>query len=113
MRVWVPGCATGEEPYSIAMLFLEQFAVAKKPVNLQIFATDIDDDSLETARQGVYPESIAADVPPARLTRFFVKTDENHFQVSKQLRESLSSRRKTWSATLRSPSSTSSVAATC
>jgi len=87
VRVWVSGCATGEEAYSIAMLFLEQFAVANKPVNIQIFATDIDEDSLETARQGVYPESIASDLSPERLRRFFVKTDENHYQVSKQLRE--------------------------
>jgi two-component system CheB/CheR fusion protein len=89
VRVWVPGCATGEEAYSIAMLFLEEFALANKPVNIQVFATDIDEDSLETARQGVYPESIASDISPERLRRFFVKTDENHYQVGKQLRETV------------------------
>ncbi|MGB7217334.1 MAG: chemotaxis protein CheB, partial [Vicinamibacterales bacterium] len=87
VRVWVPGCATGEEAYSIAMLFLEQFAMARQPVNLQIFATDIDDEALEVARAGLYPESIAADVPAERLQRFFIKTSDHRYQVGKPLRE--------------------------
>ena len=89
VRVWVPGCATGEEAYSVAMLFLEQFAVAKRPVNLQIFATDIDDAALEIARAGLYPDSIAADVAPERLQQFFVKTSNHRYQVSKPLRETI------------------------
>ncbi len=89
VRVWVPGCATGEEAYSVAMLLIEQFGEAQKPLNLQIFATDIDEQSLETARHGIYPDSIATDLSAERLRRFFVVTDESHYQVNKQLRESI------------------------
>ena len=77
LRVWVPGCATGEEPYSVAMLLLEQLAAAQKPCRLQIFATDVDEEALEVARQGIYPESISADVSPERLARFFTRVDES------------------------------------
>lgn len=89
VRVWVPGCATGEEAYGIAMLLTEQFAAAKKPAAIQIFGTDIDERSLETARQGVYSESSLAGVSPERLQRFFTKIDANHWQVDRQLRESI------------------------
>jgi two-component system CheB/CheR fusion protein len=64
VRVWSVGCATGEEPYSVGILLLEQLAAAQKTCPVQIFATDVDDDALDTARQGLYPESIAADVSP-------------------------------------------------
>jgi two-component system CheB/CheR fusion protein len=87
IRVWVPGCATGEEPYSIAMLFQERLAAARKSCRVQIFATDVDEDALEVARQGLYPESIVADVSPERLARFFTKMDEHTYQVSKPVRE--------------------------
>ncbi len=62
VRVWVPGCATGEEAYSIAILLFERMKAADKKNDIQIFATDIDEDALEIARTGRYPESIAADV---------------------------------------------------
>ena len=71
IRIWVAGCSTGEEAYSIAMLFLEEIATAQRNMKLQIFATDIDEDAVAFAREGLYPPSIEADVPPARLTRFF------------------------------------------
>ena len=87
VRVWVPGCATGEEAYSIGILFLEQFELAKRPVRLQIFATDIDDRALEVARTGLYPESITVDVSAERLRRFFVEADASHYLVSKALRD--------------------------
>ena len=87
LRVWVPGCATGEEPYSLGMLLLEQLAAAQKSCPVQIFATDVDEEALEVARQGIYPESISADVSPERLARFFTRVDESSYQVSKQLRE--------------------------
>ena len=87
LRVWSAGCATGEEPYSLGILLLEQLAAAQKNCRLQIFATDVDEDALEVARQGVYPESIAADVSPERLGRFFTHLDDSFYQVSKQLRE--------------------------
>ena len=65
------GCSTGEETYSLAMLFLEEIAAAKRNIKLQVFASDIDEDAVAFAREGLYPESIAADVSPARLARFF------------------------------------------
>jgi len=86
VRVWVPACSTGEEAYSIAMLVQEFATDAKIDSRLQIFATDIDEEAIEKARAGVYPLSIAADVSPKRLDRFFVK-DENQFRVKKDLRE--------------------------
>ncbi len=89
VRVWIPGCATGEEAYSIAMLLSEGFAAADKPANVQIFASDIDEPSLDVARAGIYPASIAGDVSSERLKRFFIKSDENHYEVTKQLRESI------------------------
>jgi two-component system CheB/CheR fusion protein len=89
VRIWVPGCATGEEAYSIAMLLLEQQTAAPHPCRLQIFATDVDEQALEVARQGVYPEGIAADVSPERLARFFTRVDESAWQISKQVRETV------------------------
>ena len=88
VRVWIPGCATGEEAYSIAMLLLEQFSVEQKQPNIQIYATDIDENALDFARQGIYPEGIAADIPAKRLAQFFTPT-ESHYQVKKLLRESV------------------------
>ncbi len=73
VRVWVAGCATGEEAYSLAILLCEELQAAEKVCGLQIFASDIDLDALAFARAGVYPENIAADVSPERLRRFFVK----------------------------------------
>jgi two-component system CheB/CheR fusion protein len=89
IRVWVPGCATGEEAYSIAVLLLEQLAASHKSCRVQIFATDIDEDALEVARKGLYPDSIAADVSPEHLVRFFSRVDEQTYQVNKQLRETV------------------------
>ena len=89
MRVWVPGCATGEEAYSIAMLFMEQIAATREARLLQIFATDIDEDALEFARRGVYTASELAEVSGERINRFFVKLDDHTYQVNKQLRESV------------------------
>jgi two-component system CheB/CheR fusion protein len=89
LRVWVPGCATGEEAYTIAMLLFEQLEAADKPANIQIFATDIDDDSLETARQGVYPDGVTGAISEARLRRFFDRIDEHRYRVTKALREAV------------------------
>jgi two-component system CheB/CheR fusion protein len=86
LRVWSAGCATGEEPYSLGIVLLEHLAAAQKSCPLQIFATDVDEDALEVARQGTYSESIATDVSPERLRRFFTRVD-GAYQVSKQLRE--------------------------
>ncbi len=89
LRVWCAGCATGEEPYSLGILLLEQLAAAQKCCPVQIFATDVDDESLDFARQAVYPECISADVSPERLARFFRRVSESSYQVSKQLRETV------------------------
>jgi PAS domain S-box-containing protein len=89
LRVWVPGCATGEEAYSIAMLLIEQLESANKTCRLQVFATDVAEDALEVARRGCYPEGIAADVSPERLARFFTPTGGHAYQVNKPLREAI------------------------
>ena len=70
------------------MLFLEEIASAKRNVKLQVFASDVDDDALAIARNGLYPESIAKDVSPARLERFFVKEDHG-YRVTRELRETV------------------------
>ena len=86
IRVWVPGCSTGEEAYSLAILFAE-FAEAQGYGNeVKIFATDIDKDAIEFASFGLYPESVAADMTPGRISRFFTRKGE-HYQVSQNIRE--------------------------
>jgi two-component system CheB/CheR fusion protein len=75
LRIWVPGCSTGEEVYSLAMLFREQIALLGREMKLQIFASDIDPEAVVAAREGLYPHSIEAVVTPARLARFFAKED--------------------------------------
>lgn len=87
LRIWVPGCATGEEAYSIAIALLEAAAELRSEVLFQIFGTDVCDESLERARAGTYPENIALDVSPERLSRFFTKTG-SHYQVLRSIRES-------------------------
>jgi two-component system CheB/CheR fusion protein len=88
IRVWVPGCASGEEAYSIAMLLIEHLQETKRNGNIQIFATDIDDDALNVARAGIYPASIAADISQERLNRFFVNNGDS-YTVNKLLRDSV------------------------
>jgi PAS domain S-box-containing protein len=88
LRAWVPGCSTGEEAYSLAMVFKEALEPFKplKNIALQIFATDLDREAIEKARVGAYPDNIAADVPPERLHRFFVQ-DEHGYRIGKEIRE--------------------------
>jgi two-component system, chemotaxis family, CheB/CheR fusion protein len=86
IRVWCPGCSTGEEPYSLAMLFLEAFEELKRPARLQIFASDINADAVAFARDGLYPKTIEADVAPDRLARFFTRED-HHYRVAHELRD--------------------------
>jgi two-component system, chemotaxis family, CheB/CheR fusion protein len=88
VRVWVPGCSTGEEAYSMAMLLQECMERMHRHFNVQIFATDIDPDAIDIARAGLYPFSIAADVGPKRVKRFFTK-EENHYKIKKNIREML------------------------
>lgn len=86
VRVWVTGCATGEEAYSIAMLLLEHAAGMPQPPAIQVFATDIDEHMVMRAREGVYPESITADISPARLRNFFTK-EAGGYAIKKSVRE--------------------------
>ena len=85
LRLWIVGCSTGEETYSLAMIFLEEIAVTGRHLRLQVFASDIDPDAVATAREGLYPATIEDDVSPARLSRFFSK-ENNEYRVSAELR---------------------------
>ena len=91
LRAWIPGCSTGEEAYSLAVIFQEALAKARPKVSfsLQIFATDLDRHAIEKARQGVYPANISSDVSPRRLSRFFVKQQDGTFRVNKGIRETV------------------------
>src|SRR5213594_234987 len=86
IRVWAPGCATGEEAYSLAMVLLESIDDAAGPVPIQLFGTDVSETAIVKARAWIYPENIELDVTAARLRRFFVKLDGQH-QVRKAVRE--------------------------
>jgi two-component system CheB/CheR fusion protein len=86
-RVWVPGCSTGEEVYSIAIAFHEYLEKAKIRPSLQIFASDISEPSLQRARAAIYPESIAKDVSRSRLKQYFEKLDGGGYRVAKWIRE--------------------------
>ena len=88
IRVWVPGCSTGEEAYSLAMLFFEEFGAEKRSTKLQIFASDVNPDAVAYARNGVYSNSIKADVSAERLDRFFTREDQS-YRVKRDLRESM------------------------
>ena len=88
LRIWIAGCSTGEETYSLAMLFREQITASNRNVKLQFFASDVDPDAIASAREGRYPETIEADVSPARLARFFSKEDHT-YTVMPELRASV------------------------
>jgi two-component system CheB/CheR fusion protein len=86
LRVWVPGCASGEEVYSIAITLLELLGERITATPIQIFGTDVSERAIALARAGIYPDSIAAEVTPERLRRFFLKVD-SRYQVAKSIRE--------------------------
>src|SRR5262245_15123970 len=88
LRIWVPGCSTGEEAYSIAIVLAEQLAAAQVSRRVQIFATDIDADALQIARAGTYSDSIALDVSPQQLQRFFTH-DDHRYTIAKSIRDSI------------------------
>ena len=85
-RLWVPGCATGEEAYSLAILLRELMDDAGREYKIQIYSTDIDEDSIATARRGSYPANVTIDVSPERLQRFFIM-DEGGYRIKKEIRE--------------------------
>jgi two-component system, chemotaxis family, CheB/CheR fusion protein len=86
LRVWVPGCATGEEAYSLAIVLLESLNDQQVDTRVQIFATDVSESAIEHARAGVYPPTIVSDISPERFKRHFTKIDGG-FKVSKALRD--------------------------
>jgi two-component system CheB/CheR fusion protein len=86
LRVWVPGCSTGEEAYSLAICLLDAFGDRANVRRIQIFATDVSEAAITRARLGTYPEGISKDVPPRLLRRFFAKTQRG-YQVAKSVRD--------------------------
>ena len=86
VRVWVPGCSTGEEVYSIAMCLVESIPASSAPVPIQIFGTDISERGISIARAATYPENQVAKLSPERQARFF-KRVENGYQIIKPIRE--------------------------
>lgn len=85
-RIWVPGCSTGEEAYSIAIIFREHMDEIGQEFKVQIYATDIDEDAIAQARSSIYPPNITMDVSPERVKRFFIK-EESGYRVKKEVRE--------------------------
>ena len=89
VRIWVPGCSTGEEAYSLAILVREAMETLRRRFGVQIFGTDIDEQAIEAARIGLFPETIVADVEPERLARHFVKEEDGRYRIAKSIRETL------------------------
>jgi two-component system CheB/CheR fusion protein len=88
LRIWIAGCSSGEETYSLAMLLREQIDESKREIKLQIFASDVDTEAVASAREGLYPRSIEAEVSAERLARFFIAEDRS-YRVSSELRASV------------------------
>lgn len=88
LRIWVPGCATGEEAYTVAILFREEISKRDLHCELVIFGSDVDQSALATARDGIYPAAIAADVSEARLARYF-RREGDHFRITSEIRDSV------------------------
>jgi two-component system CheB/CheR fusion protein len=85
VRVWVPGCATGEEAYSVAIALRESMERLGRRFDAKVFASDLDSQAIEAARLGVYPLGIAADVPPPWLARYFTRED-HHYRIGREIR---------------------------
>jgi two-component system, chemotaxis family, CheB/CheR fusion protein len=88
IRVWVPGCSSGEEAYSLAMVFREAMdgTTPRRNLSMQIFATDLNGEAIEIARKGIFPERINSEMPKDRLSRFFVRIDD-HYRINTEIRE--------------------------
>ncbi|MEQ8170306.1 MAG: chemotaxis protein CheB, partial [Candidatus Eremiobacterota bacterium] len=87
VRIWIPGCSTGEEAYSVAIYMLEYLQEINSGISVSIFATDINEMAIEKARTGFYPETAVSDIPPDKLRKFFVKTEQG-YQINKTVRNS-------------------------
>jgi len=88
IRIWVPGCATGEEAYTLAILFREEISRRDQHCDLVIFGSDVDQGALATAREGIYPAAITADVSDARLTRYF-RAEGDHYRIASEIRDNV------------------------
>ena len=88
IRLWVPGCSTGEEAYSLAMIFREIMdkATPRRNITMQIFATDLSSEAIDIARKGIFPARISSEVPQGRLSRFFVR-GEDYYRINTEIRE--------------------------
>ena len=89
IRIWVTGCSSGEEAYSVAMLMIECMELLKRHFSVQVFGTDIDDKAITIARSGLYSASILSDVSEMRLQRFFIKEEGGNYRIKKNVREML------------------------
>jgi two-component system CheB/CheR fusion protein len=87
IRIWVPGCSTGEEAYSIGILLKEQMEMLKKDFKVQIFATDIDSRAIVKARTGVFSSTVSIDLSPERLMRFFTQDSSGNYHIQKKIRD--------------------------
>ncbi len=85
-RIWVPGCSSGEEVYSIAIIVQECLEALGRNLDVQLFGTDLDEQAISVARAGIYLNSISIDVGPKRLEKYFTKVDD-HYQIRKNIRE--------------------------
>ena len=86
LRIWVPGCASGEEAYSLAMLFADEAARRDARVEVQIFASDLDTTALDIAREGRYPLAVEADIGEERLRKYFTK-EADHYRIRREIRD--------------------------
>jgi len=89
VRVWIAGCSSGEEAYSIAMLLIECMEKLSRHFSVQVFGTDIDEHAIAIARSGLYPASILANLSEERLHRFFIRQDDGQYRIKKNVREML------------------------
>ncbi|MBA6327254.1 PAS domain-containing protein [Colwellia sp. MB02u-6] len=89
VRIWIPACATGQEVYTITFLMFEAFDKAKKKINLQVFASDIDEKSINIARGGIYAKNSTEIISAERLARFFNVTNKGDYQIKKVIREKI------------------------
>ena len=87
VRIWVPGCSSGEEVYSLAIALIDYLGESAGNRAIQIFATDIDPVAIEIARAGIYPDNISQDVSPEHLRRFFIRIEGGSYQISKYIRD--------------------------
>lgn len=88
IRVWVTGCSTGEEAYSLAILFDQAILEQKKDIRVQIFASDLDKKAITFARQGIYPKSIVGDIPQKYITQYF-QSDSSSYSIKKEIRDQI------------------------